>query len=62
MKRIGCGRGLALLLLAAASAVAEIVLLFQSLLSWPAWLLLAISGVPLGLCCLGLRRRDQITG
>jgi hypothetical protein len=102
MKRIGCGLGFVLLLLAAAGALAEIVLLsqgahsvvslgwvwfqihanslvgfqaliekgvspaiwppIQSLLTWPVWLVLGIPGVLLALCCLGLRRPDQVAG
>jgi hypothetical protein len=34
----------------------------QSLLTWPAWLVLGIPGVLLALCCLGLRRQDQARG
>ena len=96
MKGFGCGLGFALLLLAAASALAEVVVAAQGghgpislgwlwfqihgnslvgfqaliekgispavwqpiqyLLTLPAWLVLGIPGVILGLSCLSLRR------
>jgi hypothetical protein len=96
MKKLGCGLGFVLLLLAAASALAEIVTVarggqglislgwiwfqihgnslvgfqalieksispavwqpVQYLLTLPAWLVLGIPGVILGLCCRSLRR------
>jgi hypothetical protein len=102
MKRLGCIVGSVLLLLAAASALAGIVMAaqgargplslgwlwfqihgnslvgfqalveksvspaawppIQSLLTWPAWLVLGVPGVLLGLCCLRPRRPDQVTG
>jgi hypothetical protein len=34
----------------------------QSLLIWPAWLVVGIPGILLALCCLGLRRPDRATG
>jgi len=34
----------------------------QSLLIWPAWLVLGVPGLLLGLCCLRLRRPDAAPG
>jgi hypothetical protein len=100
MNRIGCALGALLLLLAAASAVAELVMPaqagaislgwlwyqihgnslvgfqaliekgvspaawapIQSLLIWPAWLVLGVPGLLLGLCCLRLRRPHEAAG